>query len=116
MTVARPHPHNVTPESLLDERRRFYERRLPSGGYIAIETVTIRSLFGGFKTRGEIICERRPESRRAGHRAPIAACAENTRPDEVVRALLPYAQSDEALAAVLGRKVMVTVAPHRTIS
>src|SRR6185295_6429101 len=90
-----------------------YERRLPSGGYVAIETVRVRTLFGGFKVRGEIIVERRPPERRPGHTAPVAATAEFTGTDDAVRALLPFARSEQDLADFLGRKVVATVTAGR---
>lgn len=94
-------------------RTRLYERRLPSGGYVAIEAVPVRTLFGPMKLRGQVVVERRPESRRVGHRAPIAACAEQARPDEVVDALFPIASSDIALAEVLARRVVASVTAGR---
>ena len=94
---------------------RLYERRLPSGGYVAIEAQPVRTLFGGIKIRGQLVVERRPESRRQGHRAPIAACAEveQVREDEIVDALLPIAKSDDAIAEVIARKVTVTITAGR---
>jgi hypothetical protein len=92
---------------------RLYERRLPSGGYVAIQVSPVRPLFGPPKVRGEIVVERRPESRRAGHRPPIAACAEDEWTKNIVDALYPIANSDGALADVLARKVMVPIAPGR---
>jgi hypothetical protein len=99
----------TTPE----EPTRLYERRLPSGGYVAIEARPVRTLFGGMKIRAQVVVERRPEPRRQGHRAPIAACAEWTKQDEVVEALLPIARSDAAIAEVLARRVTISVAPGR---
>jgi hypothetical protein len=92
------------------EPTRLYTRRLPSGGYVAIEALPVRTLFGPVKIRGHVVVERRPESRRQGHRAPIAACAEYTRAEEIVDALVPIASSDSVIADVLARKVMVPVA------
>jgi hypothetical protein len=92
-----------------DKPTRLYERRLPSGGYIAIEALPVRTLFGPVKIRGQLIVERRPEDRRLGHRAPIAACAERVREVDIVDALLPIANSDDAIAEVLARKVTLSV-------
>ena len=103
----------MTPEALFDERRRFYERSLPSGGYIAIEAVKVRTLFGGEKVRGEIVVERRTEARRIGHRAPIAVCAEHSKVDDIVHALLPFARSDHVLADMVGRKVTASLTAGR---
>ena len=88
---------------------RLYERRLPSGGYVAIEAWPVRTLFGPTKIRGQVVVERRPESRRQGHRAPIAACAELTGENEVFNTLLPIATSDGEIADVLARRVMVAM-------
>lgn len=96
-----------------DERKRFYERRLPGGGYVAIETERVRTLFGGVKVRGEIIVERRTPDRRRGHRAPIAACAECADAEDAVHRLLPFARSDGELADVLGRKVVASLTAGR---
>ena len=93
---------------------RFYERRLPSGGFVAIMVSPVRTFFGPRKVmRGEVIVERRPESRRQGHRAPIAARAEFADSNQVTRALLPIARSDAALAEVLSRKVIASVTAGR---
>lgn len=73
----------------------------------------MRTLFGPVKIRGQLIVERRPASRRLGHRAPIAACAEQTREADIVAALLPLADSDGTIAEVLARRVMVSVAAGR---
>lgn len=93
--------------------KRLYERKLPSGGYVAIEAVPVHTLFGGVKLRGLLIVERRSEDRREGHVAPIAACAEQLRPDDVIDALYPFASSDEALAEFLARKVIATMTAGR---
>ena len=95
------------------EIKRLYTRRLPSGGYVAIEAREVRTLFGPVKIRGELTVERRSESRREGHRAPIAACAERSKLREIIDALFPIAHSDQAIAHVLSRNVMVSVATGR---
>jgi hypothetical protein len=96
------------PATSVDETRRLYARALPSGGYVAIEAHQVRTLFGPVKIRGQVIVERRPEARRAGHRAPIAACAEHARWRDVIDALFPIAHSDTAIAEVLSRNVTST--------
>ncbi|MGH7678235.1 MAG: hypothetical protein ACRENU_07200 [Gemmatimonadaceae bacterium] len=92
-----------------DGTKRLYARRLPSGGYVAIEAREVRTLFGPVKIRGELIVERRSEARRQGHRAPVAAFAEQGRLREIIDALFPIAQSDTALEQVLSRRVTVPV-------
>lgn len=103
----------MTYGALFPERNRFYERRLPGGGYIAIEVEPVRTLFGGMKIRGEVVVERRQEARRQGHRAPIVAAAERERVEETVHALLPFAKSDSALADMLERRVRTSVSIKR---
>jgi hypothetical protein len=95
------------------EPARFYERRLPSGGFVAIQVSPVRTLFGPAMMRAEIVVERRPESRRQGHRAPIAACAERAKAMQAVEALLPIARSDPDLLEVLSRKVTASVTAGR---
>src|SRR5690349_15042608 len=90
-------------------RKRLYTRRLNSGGYVAIEARKIRTLFGPDKIRGELIVERRAEERRTGHTAPIAACTEHTDLNVIIDALSPMADSDETIAEVLRRKVMIAL-------
>jgi hypothetical protein len=90
-------------------RKRVYIRKLSSGGYVAIEARPVRTLFGPDKIRGELIVERRAEERRAGHVAPIAACTEHTDLNVIIDALSPIADSDETIADVLRRKVMVAM-------
>jgi hypothetical protein len=90
------------------ETKRLYTRPLPSGGYVAIEAQPIRTLFGPEKLRGHLIVERRPESRREGHKAPIAACTEQRRLRDIIDALFPIAHSDRGIEEVLARGVMVS--------
>ena len=105
----------MRPTTPPDERRRFYERPLSGGGYVAIETVAVRTLFGGVKFRGEIVVERRTPARQRGHIPPVAACAEYARVEDAVRALLPFARSEHDIADVLGRKVVATVTAGRRV-
>ena len=94
------------------ETKRLYTRALPSGGYVAIEAYPVRTLFGPVKIRGEIVVERRCETRRQGHRAPIAACAEQSRLRDIIDALFPIAHSDGTIALILERDVRVTAVPR----
>lgn len=96
-----------------DETQRLYVRPLPSGGYVAIEAQRVRTLFGPVKIRGQVIVERRTPDRRVGHRAPIAACAEQARVRDVIKALYPIAHSDSALDQVLKRQATLSVAAGR---
>lgn len=101
------------PVSPRAETKRLYTRALPSGGYVAIEAYSVRTLFGPVKIRGELVVERRSESRREGHRAPIAACAEHSRLRDIIDALFPIAHSDRMIAQILEREVRVTAAALR---
>ena len=94
---------------------RLYERRLPSGGFVAIQVSSVRTLFGPPKIRGEVVVERRPESRRAGHRPPVVACAEQANAMQAVAQLFSIARSDSALADALSRKVVASVTAGRTL-
>lgn len=105
----------MRPATPPDERKRFYERPLNGGGYVAIETVRVHPLFGGVKFRAEIIVERRTPARQVGHIPPIAACVEYTRAEDAVRALLPFARSEHDIADALGRKVVASVTAGRRI-
>jgi len=87
---------------------KLYARALPSGGYVTIVAHPVQKLFGSETIRGEIIVERRHESRREGHRAPVTACAEHARLRDVIHALFPIAHSDQALEQLLAQRVMVT--------
>jgi hypothetical protein len=103
------------PSTLQDQAdgKRLYIRPLPGGGYVAIVANTVRPLFAGERFRGQILVERRAESRRQGHKAPVAACAERDALLEVLHALMPIAQSDSALGDALTRKVTIPVRRRR---
>ena len=90
------------------ETTKLYARALPGGGFVAIVAHRVRTLFGSETIRGEIIVERRHESRREGHRAPVTACAEHARLRDIIDALFPIAHSDQALERLLAQRVMVT--------
>lgn len=91
------------------ETRRLYIRPLPKGGYVAIEATTVRTLFGPTKIRGQVIVERRSETRADSRPALIAACAEQSRWRDIIYALFPIAHSDQAIAELIARRVMVSV-------
>ena len=104
----------LKPMTTHDEPTRLYERRLASGGYVAIEALPVRPLFSGRdKIRGQVVVERRLPSRRVGHRPPVAACAEHVSIEEVVEVLVPIARSDTAIDEALARKVMRSIAISR---
>ena len=90
------------------ETRRLYIRPLPKGGYVAIEAQPVRTLFGPTKIRGQVVVERRSEARAEGHRALVAACAEQSRWLDVIHALFPIAHSDQAIAELITRRVMAS--------
>jgi hypothetical protein len=92
-----------------NDRTRLYSRKLPSGGYVAIEARPVRTLFGPPKIRGELIVERRAPDRRVGHRAPVAACTEHADLNVVLEVLAPMAESDESIGEVLKRRVMIAL-------
>lgn len=92
-----------------NETRRLYIRPLPKGGYVAIEAQTVRTLFGPTKIRGQVVVERRSAERAEGQHALVAACAEQARWRDVIYALFPIAHSDQAIAELITRRVMVSV-------
>ena len=107
--------HNTSVSASTSEATRLYTRALPGGGIVVIEARSVRTLFGSEKIRGQIIVERRSAARGEGHRAPIAACAEHTRFRDIIHALYPIAHSDEAIAHLLARRVMVTAFAGRKL-
>ena len=93
---------------------QLYVRRLPSGGYVAIEATTVQPLFAEKKIRGHVLVERRPDERRVGHIPPIAACSEGSDIRAIFAALLPIAESDQAIAEAFARGITIPVAPRRS--
>jgi hypothetical protein len=92
---------------------QLYVRQLPSGGYVAIEAETVRPLFAAPKIRVHVLVERRPDGRREGHAPPIAACAEGDDVNAMVAALMPIAESDQAIHEVFARGATIPIAPKR---
>lgn len=92
-----------------------YNRRLPSGGYVAIATQAVQPLFAPAKIRGHVVVERRSEERRVGHPAPIVAIAESEDVDTILAALVPVAESDQLLADALLRRVTVAITRRRAL-
>jgi len=81
------------------DAEQVYQRRLPGGGYVAIEVTPVRTLLGQRRYHGEVIVERRVErERRAGHVAPAVASADGSSPAAVLHELFPLAQSNTAVA------------------
>ena len=79
---------------------RVYLRALPGGGYVAIETMPVRTLVGQRRYRGAVILERRTNvNRRAGHQPPVIALAEASSVATILDKLFPLTQSNAALAA-----------------
>ena len=93
---------------------QLYVRRLPSGGYVAIEAVEVQPLFAEKKIRAHVLVDRRPDARRLGHIPPIAACSEGDDVDALVAALLPIAESDQAIQDAFARGITIPVAARRT--
>jgi len=85
----------------LDKRdaEQVYQRRLPGGGFVAIEVTPVRTLLGQRRFHGEVIVERRIElERRSGHPAPSVASADAASLAAVLHELFPVAQSNTAVA------------------
>ena len=92
---------------------QLYVRQLPGGGFVAIEAETVRPLFAPPKIRAHVLVERRNDVRRAGHVPPIAACTEGDDITAMVAALMPIAESDQAIDEVFARGATVPVALKR---
>jgi hypothetical protein len=77
---------------------QIYRRRLPGGGFVAID-VTSRMSLTGRRYRGAVVVERRGDQvRRSGHTAPVIARAEAGDVATVFSDLLPVAQSNVEIA------------------
>jgi hypothetical protein len=79
-------------------RKVIYKRALPGGGFVTIQAHEMHRLFRGTVIRGEIVVERRPENRRAGHVPPTVAVAEARDVGQLWRELFPIASSNSMLA------------------
>jgi len=78
---------------------QLYLRRLPGGGFVSIDVVPFRNLFGRRRYRGEVTVELRSDpNRRKGHHAPLVAVAEADSVADVLHELFPVAQSNTTLA------------------
>lgn len=81
---------------------RVFRRDLPGGGFVAIDVVASRSLFGRHRFEGCVIVERRARPSRAGV-APVIARARGKSMEQVMQQLLPSALSNAAIGAALLR-------------
>ena len=82
--------------------RRVFRRDLPGAGFVAIDVVTSRSLFGR-RFDGSVVVDRRSEPTRGGV-APIIARACANSIEGVIQQLLPSALSNAAIGAALLRR------------
>jgi len=80
-----------------------FERELPGGGFVAIEVVSTKSLWGKPTFQGRVIVERRSTPRGSAHSAPVIATATASTLDGVMRELFPVAQSNASIGAALLR-------------
>lgn len=81
--------------------QREFERELPGEGFVAIDVRAIHSLFHRRSFVGELRVERRAKERRAGHTPPTIGFASGATIEDVVRLLLPVAQSNVSIGAAL---------------
>lgn len=78
---------------------KVYIRKLPGGGFVAIEVSPTRTLFGTRRFHGRLILERRADiERRNGHAPPMIAETQCTSVAGVFHELFLLAQSNVALA------------------
>jgi len=83
--------------------RRVFRRDLPGAGFVAIDVVTSRSLFGRRRFDGSVVVDRRSKPARGGV-APIIARACANSIEGVIQQLLPSALSNAAIGAALLRR------------
>jgi len=88
-----------------------FVRDLPGGGYVAIEVVATRSLWGKARFQGRVIVERRSNPRGQADSAPVIATATASTLDRVMRELFPVAQSNASIGAALLRFAPLDLEP-----
>jgi hypothetical protein len=98
--------------------QREFERELPGEGFVAIDVRAVHSLLRGRSFVGELRVERRAPARRAGHSPPTIGTASGATVEDVVRQLLPVAQSNVSIGAALQARSLASrplrqTAPHR---
>lgn len=84
---------------------RVYCRRLPGGGYVAVDVVRVRRPFRRSVYTGIVLVERRTTGDRDRTQQPVVI-AELSGPDveSVLRALLPAAECNSAIGSALLRR------------
>lgn len=94
---------------------RVYLRRLPGGGYVAIDVTRVRRWFHRSCYRGTVIVERRSgdDPTRTLHPLVVAEASADDA-DSVLRALLPAAECNPAIGSALlhGARVVTYRSPH----
>jgi hypothetical protein len=84
----------------MSEQRIVYQRELPGGGYVNIESDAEADAL----TRAQVTVERRTDpARRDGHVPPIIAAAEGVNAQSVLRELMEIASDNVAIARALLR-------------
>lgn len=84
---------------------RVYLRRLPGGGYVAIDIARVRRWFRRTRYRGAVVVERRADgpSHRMMHPLVVAE-ASGLNAESVLRALLPAAECNPAIGSAVLRR------------
>ena len=94
---------------------RVYLRRLPGGGYVAIEIARLRRWFHKACYRGTVLVERRSggDPERTLHPLVVAEASADDA-ESVLRALLPAAECNPAIGSALlnGSRVVRYRSPH----
>lgn len=84
---------------------RVYVRKLPGGGYVAIDITRVRRVFRRSRYRGAVVVERRSAgaAQRTLHPLVVAEASGATA-ESVLRALLPAAECNPAIGSALLRR------------
>lgn len=80
---------------------RQYQRALPGEGFVAIDVHAVHPLLRRRTFVGEVRVERRALARRSGHRPPVIGTASGETIEDVMRQLLPIAESNVAVGTAL---------------
>jgi hypothetical protein len=85
---------------------RVFTRKLPGGGFAAIDVTVERSMLRRPRYRGALVVERRANGSRDGT-PPVIARATGISTESVVQQLLPTAQSNPAIGTAMLRRDLV---------
>ena len=90
---------------------RVYFRRLPGGGYVAVEITRVRRWFRKSYHRGIVLVERRSDNGGDRTQHPlVVAEASGESAESVLRTLLPAAECNPAIGSALLKRTPVALA------